>query len=77
MVKRALKPLPCPFCGGSLRLKRGAVVASDVMHSSYGCAAQCQKCGAVGPEWLLCEDRGATETEVITAWNQRVEVPRG
>jgi Lar family restriction alleviation protein len=76
MAKRAITPLPCPFCGGELRLKGGAVLPCDVIHSSQGSAAQCQTCGAVGPEWLLDKDRGAKTAEVIKAWNQRPEANR-
>ena len=56
-----LKPLPCPFCGGSAIFKRNEP-------GSESCKVICVPCLVVGPV-------RATRKAAIEAWNRRAQSP--
>jgi Lar family restriction alleviation protein len=60
----AVKVLPCPFCGGSVRIHRGY---DGVTRGRYG--IQCT-CGARAFGFLH-----ETKAQAIAAWNRRPHPP--
>ena len=67
------KLLPCPFCGGEVRIE-------DIMNAKHENDSiwmiECDKCGASSTFSVADKEGGfrqATENEAVYAWNRRSE----